>query len=169
MCQVALFSPGASAVTTTPVGYSSGTANSVIVANGFNTPLALTNPADDGPANSMDQMPGGISRIDVLADGSGCATEWTTALRLKSAPVLSATTGLIYGYTQDEARAGAGSYIWYFAAVDYAGGRIVWRQRAGAGATKNDNRQPTILGADGVLFQTVPLGLVWMRDLAQQP
>jgi hypothetical protein len=166
---VALFSPGASAVTTTPIGYSSGTTNSVIVVNGFNTPSVLTNPADDGLANNMNQMPGGVSRIDVLPDGSGCQTRWTTGLRLKTAPVLAGTTGLIYGYTQDEVRAAVGSYIWYFAALDYPTGRIVWRQRAGAGATKNDNRQPTVLGADGVLFQTVPLGLVWMRDLAQQP
>jgi hypothetical protein len=164
-----LFTAGASAVTSAPVAYSSGDINSVIVANGFDAPPLLTNPTEDGPANRMDQMPGGVSRVDVLADGTGCQTQWTAPLRLKTAPVLSATTGLVYGYTQDEVRAATGRYIWYFAALDYPTGRIVWRQRAGAGSTKNDNRQPTILGADGVLFQTVPRGLVWMRDLTQQP
>jgi hypothetical protein len=169
VCRVPLFTAGASAVTAPPIGYSSGDTNSVIVANGFDAPPVLTNPPEDGPANDMSQMPGGVTRVDVLPDGSGCQTQWTAALRLKSGPVLSATTGLVYGYTQDDVRAASGSDIWYFAAIDYASGRIVWRQRAGAGATKNDNRQPTVVGADGVLFQALPLGLVWMRDLSQHP
>ncbi len=169
LCRVPLFTPGASAVTSAPVGYSSGDTNSVIVANGFATPAPLASPSDDGPGNNMNQMPGGVARIDVLADGSGCQTQWTAPLRLKTAPVLATTTGLIYGYTQDDVRAATGSYIWYFAALDYPTGRVVWRQRAGAGSTKNDNGQPTILGANGVLYQTLPLGLTWMRDLAQHP
>ncbi len=78
-------------------------------------------------------------------------------------------TGLVYGYTEDEARAAGGSYVWYFVAVDYRTGRVVWRQRAGAGSTKNDDGEPTVAGANGVLYQTVPLGLVWMRDVTQHP
>ncbi len=173
VCSVALFSPGASAITTAPIGYSSGDgptdANSVIVVNGYNAPPPLSNPSDGGPANNINQMAPGVARIDVLADGSGCQTAWTVPLRIKAGPVLSTATGLIYGYTQDEARAAAGSYIWYFVAIDYRNGRVVWHQRTGAGSTKNDNRQPTVLGANGVLYQTLPLGLVWMRDVAQRP
>jgi hypothetical protein len=170
---VALFSPGASAVNAAPIGYSSGDsptdANSVIVVNGYNAPAALTSPTDGGAANNINQMAPGVARIDVLPDGSGCQTRWTAPVRMKTAPVLSTTTGLVYGYTEDEARAAAGSYVWYFVAVDYRNGRVVWRQRAGAGSTKNDNRQPTMVGANGVLYQTLPLGLEWMRDVAQRP
>jgi hypothetical protein len=169
VCTVALFRPGASAVTTAAIGYSSGTTNSVIVTNGYDTPPPLASSSDDGPGNNMNQMPGGVSRVDVLPDGSGCRTQWTTPLRLKTAPILSTTTGLIYGYTQDPVRAATGTYVWYFVAMDDATGRVVWQQRTGAGSTKNDNGEPTILGADGVLYQAVPLGLVWMRDVSQQP
>jgi hypothetical protein len=117
----------------------------------------------------MATMATGLARVDVALDGTGCQTAWTVPLRLKTAPVLSTTTGLVYGYTQDEARAAAGRYIWYFVAVDYRTGRVTWRQRSGAGGTKNDNRQPLVLGANGVLYQTLPLGLVGMRDVAQRP
>jgi hypothetical protein len=173
VCSVALFSPGASAITSAPIGYSSGDSpsdvNSVIVVNGYDAPPPLSSPSDGGPANNINQMAPGVARIDVLPDGSGCQTEWTVPLRIKAGPVLSTATGLVYGYTQDEARAAAGSYVWYFVAIDYRNGRVVWHQRTGAGSTKNDNRQPTVLGANGVLYQTLPLGLVWMRDVAQRP
>lgn len=169
VCSVALFTAGASAVTSAPVGYSSADTTSVIVANGFNAPAPLASPADGGPANDINQMAAGVSRIDVAPDGSGCRTQWTTPLRLKTAPVLSVMTGLVYGYTEDEARAAAGTYVWYFAAVDFRSGRVVWQQRIGAGSTKNDNRQQTVIGANGVLYQCVAGGLVWMRDVAQQP
>ncbi len=169
VCAIPLFTSGSSAVASAPVGYASGDTNSVIVANGYNAPATLTDPSDNGPANDINQMAAGVSRVDVLPDGSGCRTEWTTALRLKTAPVLASGTGLLYGYTEDEGRAAAGSFIWYFVAVDYRTGRVVWRQRAGAGSTKNDNRQPTMMGANGVLYQTVPLGILWMRDVAQRP
>jgi hypothetical protein len=169
VCTVALFTAGASAVTAAPIGYSAADAASVIVANGANTPPPLANPADDGPANNMAPMASGLARVDVALDGTGCGTAWTVPLRIKTGPVLSTATGLVYGYTQDEGRAAAGRYIWYFVAVDYRSGRIVWRQRSGAGGTKNDNRQLLVLGANGVLYQTLPLGLVWMRDVAQRP
>jgi hypothetical protein len=169
VCTVALFSAGASAVNSAPVAYSSGDTNSVIVANGYNAPPPLASPTDDGTANNLDPMATGLTRIDVRPDGSGCQTQWSAALRFTSAPVLSTTTGLLYGYTQDPARADTGSYIWYFLAVDYGTGRVVWQLRAGAGSTKNDNREPMVLGANGLLYQSVPLGLVWMRDVSQQP
>jgi hypothetical protein len=168
-CRVPLFAPGASAVESAVIGYSSGTTNSVIVANGFDAPPPLADPSNGGPDNSIDGMAPGVSRVDVAPDGSGCQTVWTAPLRLKSSPVLAGATGLVYGYTQDESRASNGTYIWYFVAVDYRNGRVVWQQRAGAGSTKNDNRQPMILGPNGVLYQTVPLGLVWMRDVANRP
>ena len=169
VCKVGLFTPGESAVSAGLIGLSSGPVNSVIVANGWNAPGPVAVAGADDPANSMNAMGPGLTRVDVAADGSGCTVSWTTPIRMKTAPVLSSATGLIYGYSQDEQRAATGSYIWYFVAIDYRTGRVVWRQRAGAGGTKNDNREPLVLGANGVLYQSVPLGLVWMRDLAQRP
>jgi hypothetical protein len=169
VCSVPLFAAGASAVTEAPIGYSSSDGNSVIVANGYNTPAPLASPTDGGPANDINQMASGVTRVDVLPDGSGCRTQWTSTVRLETGPILSSPTGLVYGYTEDEIRAATGSYVWYFVALDFRTGRVVWRQRAGAGATKNANREPTMVGANGVLYQAVPLGLVWMRDVSQRP
>lgn len=169
VCSVGLFTPGASAVTTAPIAYSAVDAASVIVADGLNTPPPVVGAPDGGPANDLGPMTPGVTRVDVALDATSCTTVWTTPLRVHSGLVASSTTGLVYGYTQDVTRAAAGSYIWYFVAIDYRTGRIVWRQRAGAGSTKNDNRRPLFLGANGVLYQTVPLGLEWMRDVAQRP
>jgi sugar lactone lactonase YvrE len=169
VCKVPLFSPGASAVDAAPIGYAATGITSVIVANGFNAPSPLNAAADiNGLANNMNQMAPGLTRVDVSADGSGCTVAWSDQLRFKAPPVLSTATGLAYGYSQDEQRASAGSYIWYFVAVDYASGRVVWRQRAGAGGTKNDNHGPTSIGGGGTLYQSVPTGVVWMRDVGQQ-
>lgn len=166
LCQVALFDPGSSAVVAAPIGYSSDGTVSVIVANGYRAPPVVTNPAaDNSPANNMNGMAPGLTRVDVAADGSGCTSVWTAPLRIKAGPVLSTVTGLVYGYSQDEARADAGSYVWYFVAVDYRSGRVMWRQRAGAGGTKNDNFLPTSLGPNRTLYQAMPLGVTWMRDV----
>lgn len=177
VCTVGLFTPGDSAVTSAPIAYSSSQSSassgsgvdSVLVANGLNALAALPSPSDDGPANSIDQVATGVTRVDIAPDGSSCQTVWTIPLALTSSPVLSTSTGLLYGYTQDPARAASGTYVWYFVAVSYQTGNIAWQQRAGAGSTKNNSRQPLILGANGVLYQSVPLGLVWMRDVGQRP
>jgi sugar lactone lactonase YvrE len=168
VCRVPLFSPGASAVNAAPIGYAATGVASVIVANGFNAPAPTKAAADiNGSANNLNQMAPGLTRVDVTGDGSGCTVAWSDQLRFKAPPVLSTATGLAYGYSQDEQRASAGSYIWYFVAVDYATGRVAWRQRAGAGGTKNDNQAPTSIGAAGTLYQSVPTGVVWMRDVGQ--
>ncbi|MGH9126507.1 MAG: hypothetical protein ACRDZ8_17535 [Acidimicrobiales bacterium] len=181
VCQVDLFSAGTSAVTTAPIGYSAGGTTSVVVANGYGTPPAPVTPStagsgaasdsaiQNGPANSLNAMPGGVQRIDVLANGSGCQTVWSAPVRLQSAPVLATTAGLLYGYTQDPVRAATGIYVWYFAGIDFRSGNVLWQQRAGAGATKNDAGLPTEVGTDGVLYQLLPLGLVWMHDVNEQP
>jgi PASTA domain len=77
---------------------------------------------------------------------------------------MSTQTGLIYAYEEDEALAEIGLYAFYFEAIDYRTGDVVWRQLAGAGGYKNDNYSPMALGPDGTLYQGTSLGTLWMRD-----
>jgi hypothetical protein len=88
-------------------------------------------------------------------------------VRITTVPVLSTQTGLIYAYEQDEALAEIGLYAFYFEAIDYRTGKVVWRQLAGAGGYKNNNYSPTLLSPDGTLYQGTSLGYVWMRDNPQ--
>jgi len=167
LCRVPLFIAGASAVNAAPIGYDSESGDSVIVANGYGAPGVVAGSGDvNGPANNMSGMAPGLTRVDLPADGSACQVGWTLPVRMKSGPLLSSATGLLYGYTQDEQRASRGSYVWYFVAADYRSGRIAWQQRVGAGGTKNDNFLPLSLGPDATLYQVLSQGVVWMRDVA---
>lgn len=167
VCRVPLFSPGASAADVSPIAHRNGAVNSIIVANDYNAPpiqLSLSPTDLNGSWNDMNSMAPGLERVDVLPGGSGCQKIWNAPIRIKSVAFLSTATGLIYGYTQDPELADQGTYVWYFVAVDYATGDILWRARAGAGGTKNDSYAPGSLGPDGTFYQSLQLGVVWMRD-----
>ncbi len=166
LCRVPLFTAGASAVNSAAIGYDSESADSVIVASGYQAPPVLNAAGDiNGPSNNMSGMAPGLTRVDIAPDGSACQSAWSTPIRMKSGPLLSSASGLLYGYTQDDGRAGLGSYVWYFAAIDYRTGRVAWQQRVGAGGIKNDNFEPLSLGPDGTLYQLLAQGVIWMRDV----
>lgn len=169
LCRVPLFGAGASAVTVAPIAYSSSAADSVIVANGYGTPAPPASAQDNSAANDLDPMPGGLSRIDVAPDGSECRSVWTAPVRFEAPPVMATSTGLVYGYTEDPERAAVGTYVWYFAGIDYRSGNVLWEQRAGAGSTKNNDGLPSVVDDGGVLYQLLPLGLEWMHDVSPNP
>jgi hypothetical protein len=81
-------------------------------------------------------------------------------------PYVSTRTGLVFLYTQDAALARSGVWVWYFTAVDYRNGRVVWQARAGAGGTKNDDDAPMSIGPTGAVYQNFPFGVVWVHDQA---
>jgi outer membrane protein assembly factor BamB len=85
-------------------------------------------------------------------------------VRIKSVPFLSTATGLIYAYTQDPTLAAQGEYVWYFIALDSETGNVAWQIRTGAGGTYNDSYEPGSLGPDGTFYQTLPTGIVSVKD-----
>jgi hypothetical protein len=56
-------------------------------------------------------------------------------------------------------------YEWYAIALDWRTGEEVWRVRAGAGGTFNDNYLPGSISPDGIFFQGVFQGVVRVRDI----
>lgn len=87
-----------------------------------------------------------------------------TPTRIKSVPVLSATTGLLYGYTQDPELAAGGTYAWYFTALDYRTGAVIWQAKAGVGGTYNDSYKAAAIGPDGTLYQGIQGGVATLKD-----
>lgn len=165
VCREPIFAAGKSASDVSPIGVQNGDTSSVIVTNDYNAPPVMLRAADfNGNSDDMSTMGPGMARVDVKPGGAGCRTVWTNPLRMKTVPYLSSATGLIYTYTQDEQLAAQGQYVWYFAAIDYRTGRVVWRVRAGAGTLKNDNFSPMSIGPDGTLYQQVPFGVIWVKD-----
>lgn len=76
-------------------------------------------------------------------------------LRIQSMPLISTKNGLVYGYTQSVDDSLDGIWVWYVVALDWRTGKEVWRVRAGAGGTYNDDYQPGALGRMGVFIRVL--------------
>ncbi|KAF3805775.1 hypothetical protein GCG54_00005139 [Colletotrichum gloeosporioides] len=166
VCAVPLFQPNGSANENAMVGYFDGSTYSVLVNNNHGAPelqdLGATGDVN-GAFNDFAPLAPGITRVDVTADGS-CAVRWALDVRSTSVLSLSTANGLVYSYTQDEELAGQGLYVWYFTAIDFRTGEVVWRIRAGAGGRYNNNVAPTQMSPNGAIYQVVAGGVTWLRD-----
>ncbi|MEU6992095.1 hypothetical protein ABZ953_15725 [Streptomyces sp. NPDC046465] len=106
---------------------------------------------------------GGVSRIDVREDGSGCDTAWESGVRSPSTvPKLSTASGLLYFYTKEPNSLGIDA--WYLTAVDFRTGDTRWKQLAGTGIAYDNNWAPVTLGPDGTAYVGAFNGLVAVRD-----
>ncbi|KAH8888151.1 hypothetical protein GQ53DRAFT_795976 [Thozetella sp. PMI_491] len=167
-CSVPLFEPGASANDLAVTVHFDGEKYGVIVLNDYDGPhIMLEYGAEfdvNGGWNDMSKMAPGIVRVDVSPDGQTCQVAWDIEMAMKAVPVLSITTGLLYGYLQDTVLSAEGEYIWYLVAIDWVSGAVVWQQRMGAGGTYNDNWAGGTVGPDGTFYQSVIGGVVMARD-----
>lgn len=134
----------------------------------FNRSIIIENNAGYTSAyqqQSWDDTAGGIMRIDVREDESGCDVIWHSPERAPSVvPKFSAETGLVYFYTfevQDN-----GQVAWYFTALDYDTGETRFKILTGAGREFDNNWAPITLGPDGTAYVGTSKGLVaiWDRE-----
>lgn len=152
VCKVPLFNAGASATDNSMIAYN----RSIILENNHGYQFAR-NPPD------ASDVTGGISRIDVREDESGCDTVWTSKERSPSVvPKMSLTNGLAYFYTFDPQA--NGENVWYLMALDYKTGRTAFKIRTGAGKQYDNNWAPITLGPDGTLYVGTLKGLLAIRD-----
>ncbi|PLB38649.1 uncharacterized protein BDW47DRAFT_104625 [Aspergillus candidus] len=166
VCSVPVFPETGSKIDIAPLVHKQGDTYSVYLCNGYNAPPLFY--ADTGTLNgkwnNLTQMTPGVARIDVSSEGK-CNIAWEKDdLRIQSVPIISTKNGLVYGYTQAEEFTEDGLYVWYIVALDYRTGEEVWRIRAGAGGTFNDDFQPGALGPDGSFYQSVIGGLIRLQD-----
>jgi hypothetical protein len=105
----------------------------------------------------------GLARIDRREDGTW-ATVWTNKkLSIPSTVTkLCVKNGLIYTYSKPEKADGTDA--WYFTAVDYRTGKVVWKQLAGTGVLYDNDYAPTYIGPDGTFYVGVNGGIVALRD-----
>lgn len=108
---------------------------------------------------------GGVTRIDVRADGSGCDTVWESAVRSPSTvPKLSTANGLLYFYEKEPNALGIDA--WYLTAVDFRTGERRSRTLTGTGPAYDNNWAPITIGPDGTAYAGVFNGIVAVRDTA---
>ncbi len=106
---------------------------------------------------------GGITRIDIREDETGCDTIWESQERSTSTvPKLSLGSGLAYFYTfmpQDD-----GENAWYFTAVDFETGETKFKILTGAGRDFDNNWAPITLAPDGTAYVGTSTGIVAIWD-----
>jgi hypothetical protein len=151
LCKVPVFSHGASDSENSLLA----AGRSMIVENnyGYTGPTAVENGGMTAP---------GFARVDVNASGHGCHLVWTnkTLDGPTVVPKLSIKAGLIYAYTK-----GPGSSDpWYWTAIDFRTGRMVYQQLAGTGLGYNNNYAGIAISRSGVEYLGTLGGLVSMRD-----
>jgi hypothetical protein len=140
-----------------------GTTENSLAAVG-NALIAENNFGYSGPNNIPVSEPG-LARVDVLPNGSGCATAWENrAITSPSAvPKVSEANGLIYLYTRDE-RNPKDLHAWYFTAVDFHTGEVVYKVLTGTGWLFNNHYGSISIAPDGAAYVGIMGGLVKIKD-----
>ena len=164
VCSVPIFRPGAGNNDVGTLAHLDDDTYGIVIMNNYNAPPLYSSGDVNGPFNNLSIMAAETIRVNVKANGSDCHVTWDSPIRIQSVPVLSAKTGLVYGYTQDAELASLGLYEWYVAALDWKTGKVVWQVIAGAGGSFNDDYLPGALGPDGTFYQGVLDGVVMVRD-----
>jgi hypothetical protein len=146
VCQVPIFSRGASSDENSLIAMG----QSLIAENNSGYDLVTWNDqlgdgTQIGGDLSLVSQPG-MARTDIAKDGSGCRKVWTnTSVRPPSVVSKGDTAnGLIYTYENLSDPSGADP--WYWTAVDYRTGKVVWRQRSGYGGLFNNHYAGIALG-----------------------
>ena len=153
-----LISMGHSLIAENNYGYDLVKFNDVI---GGGTPV--------GGDTSLVSSPGMV-RIDIARRGRGCRVVWTnTTLRIPSAVSKGDTAnGLIYTYDKPPDPGRPKSGPWYWSAVDYRTGRVVWSRLAGHGGLYNNHYAGIALfrpaGGRPTLYLGGVGGIVALRD-----
>jgi hypothetical protein len=148
VCQVPVFNKGASADENSLISMGP----SLIVENNSGYDLQKWNDVIGGGIQiggnlALVSAPG-MDRIDINPGGNGCRIVWkNTTVRTPSAVAKGDTAnGLIYTYTKPKDPSGAG--VWYWTAISYRTGKVVWQQVAGHGGLYNNHYAGIAIGSD---------------------
>lgn len=152
ICQVPLFEKGASVTDNSMIAWG----RSIILENNFGYKNA-------SQQKDWNAIAGGIMRIDIREDESGCDVVWTSKEKAPSnVPKMSSDNGLAYFYTFELQENGIPA--WYFMALDAHTGETVFKLHTGAGKNFDNNWAPISLGPDGTAYVGTLSGMISIRD-----
>ncbi|AUG81518.1 hypothetical protein CFP65_6894 [Kitasatospora sp. MMS16-BH015] len=137
--------------------------SSVFVTNTYGYPypaLPAGTPASVPGSASFD---GGLSRVDLDADGAGCHLVWNSNVKSAALPRLSLADGKIYTLTVSGPTdsVGAQTFATYsYATVDPASGAQLSSSRIGLGLLYNPLQMTGTTAPDGTLYQGTETGVL---------
>jgi hypothetical protein len=152
VCEVPVFQWGAGATEDSLIGLG----RSMIIANQY----VYT---DETTLNTAPSAPG-IARVDIDPKGKGCKLIWENdeVAAPQVGPKMSTVTGLAYFYTMKYDENGLDVYYWN--AVDFRTGKIVWEQQIGTGSPFDTYVPGPAIGPTGALYVGVNGGFISMQD-----
>jgi len=101
--------------------------------------------------------------MDIRPDGKGLRVVWVNdEVRSVTGPKLSTKTGLIYVSERQDDLNGVDAYYW--TAVDFRTGKVVWRKLAGTGVAWDNYFSAPALGRTGTFYVAEYGGLAAVRD-----
>lgn len=152
ICRVPLFNKGQSATEISMIAYN----RSIIIGNTYGYWNAIQQ-------KEWDDVVGGISRIDIREDESGCDIKWTSPETSPSGVgKLSIGNGLLY-YSTFTPQAN-GENAWYLTAVDVENGKTIFKILMGAGSNFDVNWGPLTIGPDKTAYIPAINGFISIWD-----
>ena len=113
-----------------------------------------------------DAIEGGVARIDVREDESGCDVVWTSDLVVPSVvPKMSSENGIAYFYSFEEF--GDGEQLWSLVGLDFDTGDEVLRIPTGVGSGFNNNWAAITLAPGGVAYIGSMGGTIQIRPVSR--
>jgi len=148
VCKVPIFSKGSSA-----------DENSLISAGRIM--IAENNYGYTGPSSLVGRVSApGFVRVDLDKNGNGCHRVWVNTT--ESAPTvvskMALSGGLVYTYTTNA------SGDWYWTALDYRTGRVLYKALAGNGLSYNNNYAGISVSPSGTEYLGTMGGIMTMHD-----
>jgi hypothetical protein len=155
LCQHPVFDENAAGTENSAIGFGA----SVFVASTYGYPYpALPEGAGESIPPSADFV-GGMARIDIRSDRTGCDLIWENDVRSSAVPKLSLEDELIYTIE----RKGSG-HSYYFTAVDPDTGDVPMQKSVGDTMLHNTLQMAGNIGQDGVYWQGTVGGVLRISE-----
>ncbi|WP_369185009.1 hypothetical protein [Streptomyces sp. Y1] len=136
---------------------------SVFVTNTYGYPYPALPAGAPASVPASAGFDGGLSRVDLDADGNGCHPVWNSDVKSAALPRLSLADGKIYTVTVSgpTGSVGAQTFASYsYATVDPATGAQLSSSWIGLGLLYNPLQMTGTTGADGTLYQGTETGVL---------
>ncbi|MFE2725264.1 hypothetical protein [Kitasatospora sp. NPDC059327] len=160
VCSVPVLRAGGSGSENSPVAVGA----TVLVASTYGYPYPKL-PEDAGPSvPSSGAFQGGLSRVDVRADGSGCDLVWDNRVRSAAVPRLSTADGLLHTVLRGPVIPGTNATSvldpYYYAEIDPRSGAVVRTEYTGAGFIFDTLQMVGSIAPGGVVYQGTTTGVL---------
>lgn len=158
VCSVPVLPEGASGMEDSPVARD----NSVYVSSTYGYPYPAT-PEGAGPSEPRSApFKGGMSRVDVRPDGSGCDLRWTNDVRSAAVPRLSTGDDTLYTTSRESPTGDRTTPFdrFRYTAIDPETGAVTNSRPIGSGFFSDTLQMVGVIAPGGVLYQGTTSGII---------